>query len=547
MLFDLSDQHYAFDPFSMHFFASPRNPVPAIGQQDLAPEYVSRLLHEVTHLDCMRTDLGTALVIGMLWLRNRFLVVGADDPVLTSDGHTIPDPRTGKNILARPLLVRKILCGFAETTVTLEGLAMFAQLDLRFSSNEASSLQFRATLALLGQAGAESAASLSSAMVSRYHDAVREHAIFEERLLDRLLFGVDRRNSYYLFGYLFVKSLAFILREREPLFRDPEMAYLFLKGFLLNGAGYVNKDVLGPGEVTTQLQGRVGLLLNAPRVRLRAAYEALSTDTKDHLTGFDWANFLDSGTARSATGEAQLRTALGAMGVNHDDLMRLIVSMDFVPLKMVPAWIVGYITAGDHVQLVIVSGIGELVAECAKWVRRDDFLLVQEEATRTGKSIPLVTDIPSLETAAESIGDPNRLGVLWTSAFVVETLAPLSLWSFRGAVFSEDNAGLTLLRDSACTYLNFFERRKFADFIFDVVGSRVPSAGGLIHNFSLFVYQHFMKIEGGRKFERLLDHGFSIMSGSKASATSGDSLSATVREQINHLLVYPVFDEWRSP
>lgn len=543
MLFDLSDRHFFFDPFSMHFFASPNNPIPALTPQDLAPEYASRLLHEVTHLDCMRTDLGTGLVMGMLWLRDKLRATGETDPLLTSDGQTLRDPRTGNAMLLRPLLVRKILYGFAEATPTLEGLAMFAQLDLRFSSEDVSSLHFRAALALLAQAGGSAASSPNfPAMVSQYHDRVREHAVREERLLDRLLFAVDRRNSYYLFGYIFVKSLAFILREKERRFRDPEMAYLFLKAFLLNGASYIDEGVLGPGHVSSQLQGRLDLLLACPPERLRAAYDALSTDTTDRLTGIDWAHFLHSGTPHSATEEAHLRTALDGLGVDHDDLTKLLVSMDFVPLKMVPAWIGAARIGGEHVQMAIASGVGERSAQCVKWVTRDDFGFIEEQGARSGKVVPLVTDLPPPESGLEAIGDHRRISVLWTSAFSAEKLAPISLWSSPGAVFSDDGSSWTRLRGSESAYLNFFERRRFADFIFDVIGPQLPGAGMMLWDFSLFVFQKLMKIQGGRRFDRLLDHGFSIMSGPKSPICSGENLSAAAREQINGLLVYPVFD-----
>src|SRR5260370_10100447 len=99
----------------------------------------------------MRTDLGTALLIGMLWLRNRFGVIGETDPVRTSDGATLLHPATGKPMLVRPLLVRKVIYAFAEATPILEGLAMFAQLDLRFSSEEISGLHFRTSLSLITQ------------------------------------------------------------------------------------------------------------------------------------------------------------------------------------------------------------------------------------------------------------------------------------------------------------------------------------------------------------------------------------------------------------
>ncbi len=546
MLFDFTDQHFFFDLFSMHFFAEPVNPHPTITKQDLGLAHTSRLLHEITHLDCMRTDLGVGSLIAILWLRNKFTEVGDNEPVITSDRIPLVNPFTGTPILIRNLLAKKVVTGITEAVAVLEGLAMFTQLDMKFSSEEVSSIHFRAILSLLQQSGTISTGSPTDIIssVSDYYNQQRICTRVEEHTFEKLLFGVTRTNSYYLFGYVFIKSLASILCQKVPRFRHPEMAYLFLKTFLLNGVEYITGILDGPGKINISLQHRLEILRNCPADRLLYAYELISKDTTDNLSGVDWAYFLVTGELRSATNEKALRNILNGLNLDHDELMSVLISMDFVPLKMVQTWISSARRDGDQFQLSLISGNEKQFVKTYKWISGKAFSALVTEAHLAGKDIPMseYCDVSISNVDINSIRNPLRVPMLWSSSFLVEKLLPIDLYSSYDIVFSDKGLSIEVLEGPEFSYLNFFRRRALADFMFDVFGQKLPWTGGMLMDFSLFVYQNLMRIKGGKNLERIVENGFARVSLPSFSLTPDGELPSKISDALNQLLLYPIFE-----
>lgn len=543
VLFHPTDGHYFFDLFSMHFFASPADPLPTVTRHDLDPAYVSRLMHEVTHLDCMRTDLGIGLILNLLRLRHTFKTVAKDRPLEASDG-PITDPRTGKPMLLRPLLAEGVLAWFAEAAVALEGLAMYAQLDLRFGSEEASCVQFRSIVQLLVRAGSPLPRVTGDMLnaISTYHEDVRQFTRRDEDLLRTLLFGTTRRNSYYLFGYAFIKSLAHILAQKDSRYRAPEMAYLFLRGFLFNGEEFICGGDPKAWHVGETLLRRLDLLREAPAHALKACYDALANDTEDRLADLDLAHFLRSGNARAAAPQ-RLQPIIDSGEVEVDELARWSMAKELIPLKMVSMWIAAAQPRSDDAALKLVSRSEDRYACVVKLVSRDRYEALQREADERGKVIPERNPLDPAAVEADAIGDPARLCFLWTTAFSASKFSQVDLWSSPGEVFRDDDGTLTALSDEM-SVLNFYYRRSFADFFTEELGAgaRLPWWGGLVHEFCLGVYQSLMTPKDGPTLNRLLNHGFALLSEAARPLADDGNLSRATSKQLNTFFTYPIFE-----
>lgn len=234
---------------------------PLILEHDLNMEYVSPLFHELTHFDCLNSDFGCALILGLQWLKKRLGDFSDDDLLKTAEGSEIPFQK-------RDMMIARLLPNLGCAIPILEGMATFYQLDyLPSSQYDISTCHFNTALYLLTNAvGPHSRASTAhlnpQPLINRVNTLFTELHTFNlvgQELFYTTHFKVIRNNSYYLFGYIYVKTMIQLLIDHDKRFQDTESAYVFLRNYLFNGSD-LRHGHLSPFLFMSAYQDRFELL-----------------------------------------------------------------------------------------------------------------------------------------------------------------------------------------------------------------------------------------------------------------------------------------------
>lgn len=522
MLLEYSYDNCFFDPFSLFFHVPFDKTLPMINEKDSGFEMLSAFFHEVTHFDCMDTDFGMLLLAQVFDLKRKI-----NKGIFLEDGTPIEEiiPRKSDNPfeVSFKLWSTSLLSNLGAAMPILEGLAMYFQLDYIPSKKyDTSPMQFGLASFFLSNLNKPNRVP----DVMNFFDELREYNHLNKRIFESLHFQTDRSNSFYLYGYIFIKSLQAILIERDQRLSDNEVFYVFIRNYFFNGYDFYNCKNIKPAMFLLIYQKRVELIKNCHPVLIKEIVNILAqeTDAKDYNLIDIFAVLNEKDTEDEIIRPPKHFTATNIcvnLKLDLDDYINFLRASQLLTIKHRTSKVIwlnkkNIRDNADYIPTVTFElSSGTIQLQYLPIIKARKLVTLVEES---GFKLLKYYDFTKNEEIANRISR-EREEFMNLYEFVCldnQSKCPVNIFSSKEFIHWDIPDQISINRKEKLEkdlrileqYSSIIYRNEMTQFLFDIFKKKLPYIGMFIHDFNLYIYQNFMNFKDGRQFLPFSENGY---------------------------------------